>query len=524
MDASTAPPAPTPEAKECPVQHAIKNYGADLSLAQQKALLGMQTERVTPGPPAFSLASLLDVTSILTGGIHKAMLTFSIKYGPVCRFANPANLNAAAGWLFVNGPEDVQYLCSTNVRNYQRRYLPDIYKWVTHEKGILGSQDDYNARHRRLCQPPFRSKSVLNRFSGVISKRALELVDIWREFGEHETDVSLQTQRLTLDVVGLTAFSHDFGETAQTRRELAGEQAQKEDQLLWAVNTFGSILAQVFITPLPMLRFMERLGDPTLKTLIHAVNTMRGSMLGVIHRRREELARGVDTPQDLLGVLLEAEDEEGARMTDEELWEDVHDIMGAGHETTATTTAAVLYCVSAHPEVARRVRDELSAVLGDARAPTHEQLEELPYLRAVVKEVLRLYPAIPIFPREAMDADVLPSGDRVLAGDVVFMSSYALGRSPALWEDATTFNPDRFYDEEQAARHHRFQYLPFGGGPRMCLGAGFASMSVQMMAAVLLKNFNFVPIHPTAQEIPVDYDITMNFNPTNGLKMRVVPQ
>lgn len=150
------------------------------------------------------------------------------------RFANPAKLNAAAGWLFVNGPEDVQYLCSTNVRNYQRRYLPgvialaqdhpasmhcscqhkfvmqhdvkvwgsdsacqchcqtqtlasqrsagvhnnvfstgfaDIYKWVTHEKGILGSQDDYNARHRRLCQPPFRSKSVLNRFSGVISKR-----------------------------------------------------------------------------------------------------------------------------------------------------------------------------------------------------------------------------------------------------------------------------------------------------------------------------------------------------------------
>lgn len=452
------------------------------------------------------------------------MLDFSQKYGPVCRFANPTALNAAAGWLFVNSPDDVQYMCSTNVRNYQRRYLPDIYKWVTHEKGILGSQDDYNARHRRLCQPPFRSKAFLQKFSAVISSRALELVDTWQTAGAHVTDVALQTQRLTLDVVGLTAFSHDFGQTAQISRE-HGRQAEKEDSLLWAVNTFGRILAQVFITPLPMLKFMERLGDPRLKTLTKAVNTMRDSMLEVIQGRREKMARGEDVPHDVLGMLLKAEDDEGHAMTDEELWEDVHDIMGAGHETTATTTAAVLYCVSAHPHVVTKVRAELDAVIGaDGRAPTYEQLEQLPYLAAVVSEVLRLYPPIPIFPREALVDDVLPSGDAVLSGDVVFMSSYALGRSPALWSDATTFRPERFFDEKEAKSHHRFQYLPFGAGPRMCLGAGFASMSVQTMAAVLLHHFDFVPIHPTQQEIPVDYDITMNFAPTNGLKMRVSPR
>lgn len=79
-------------------------------------------------------------------------------------------------------------------------------------------QDEYNTRHRKLCQPPFRSKAFLQKFAAVISTRALELVDTWQTAGTHDTDVSLQTQRLTLDVVGLTAFSHDFGQTAQIRR------------------------------------------------------------------------------------------------------------------------------------------------------------------------------------------------------------------------------------------------------------------------------------------------------------------
>ncbi|GIL57872.1 hypothetical protein Vafri_13130 [Volvox africanus] len=132
----------------------------------------------------------------------------------------------------------------------------------------------------------------------------------------------------------------------------------------------------------------------------------------------------------------------GVGLSDEELWEDVHDIMGAGHETTATTTAALLYCISAHADVRQRVEQELEEVLG-GRDPSYDNLERMPYLQACAKEVMRLYPAIPVFPREALQGDVLPSGHAINAGDVVFMSSYALGRSPALWPDPLTFNPDR---------------------------------------------------------------------------------
>ncbi|KXZ42915.1 hypothetical protein GPECTOR_111g248 [Gonium pectorale] len=209
------------------------------------------------------------------------MLRFSDKYGPVCRFANPASLNGATSWLFLNSPENVQHVCSSNVRNYGRRYLPDIYAYVTHGKGILGSQDEYNARHRRLCSGPFRNRAQLQRFSSVVVQRSLQMADIMTAAAEDQaagngsgggggaaelpssgaagfvTDVATQTQRLTLDIVGLVAFSHDFKQVEQVRRDLrgaAGDSTQLTDRVLWAVNTFGEVLAQVFITPLPVLK------------------------------------------------------------------------------------------------------------------------------------------------------------------------------------------------------------------------------------------------------------------------------
>eukprot|EP00887_Chlorella_sp_A99_P004562 scaffold84.g4562.t1 len=474
----------------------------------------------TPGPDAFSLQS-----RIFTDGLPEAMLRFSQTYGPVARFANPAALNAAAGWLFVNSPDDVQHICATNTRNYAERYLPDIYLLVTHEKGLLGSSGDYNRRHRRLCAPPFRSPAVLQRASHVANTFCQRAAT----GGPFLTNVAVQTQRLTLDVVGLTAFSHNFQQCDQIARDLEGTAvpaASDQDRLLWAVNAFGQVLAEVFITPMPLLRLMDALGFKQLRTLHEAMGVMRDSMLGVIAERRRELAAvgAGGTPEeelparDVLDILLQAKDDDGVPMTDQELWEDVHDVMGAGHETTATTAAAAVYCVSSHPEVEARLLAELDSVLG-GRPPTYEDLEQLPYLQAV----MRLHPAIPIFPRKASATDRLPSGHRVLEGDVVFMSSYALHRAPELWEDPLRFDPDRFLGEREAALH-RFQFLPFGAGPRMCLGSMFAEMSVSLMTATLLQRCRFRPVHPASPLPPIAYDITLNFDRTGGLKMEVAPR
>ena len=167
-------------------------------------------------------------------------------------------------------------------------------------------------------------------------------------------------------------------------RELQGRKDRRpDDALLQAVNEFGEVMSEVFVTPMPILKLMDRLGMPQLRTLEQSVGVIRETMLGIVSERRAALAEDPDhhCTNDLLGQLLTAEDDEGNAVTDEELWHDVHDIMGAGHETTATTAAATIYCVSVHPHVEAKVMEELEALGG--RPPEYSDLERLPYLSQV---------------------------------------------------------------------------------------------------------------------------------------------
>ena len=232
-------------------------------------------------------------------------------------------------------------------------------------------------------------------------------------------------------------------------------------------------------------------------------------------RREKEIFQ----PRDLLDMLLMATDEQGEPMTEEELWEDVHDVMGAGHETTATTTAALLYSIVAHPEVYAKVLAEVDRVLGD-RPATYADAEQLSYLSNCVKEVLRLYPAIPLFPRVGQKQDRLPSGYDVPAGEVVLMSPWALGRSSLLWDEPLKFKPERF----DGVEIDRFKWAPFGAGPRMCLGANFAILSLTLSVATLLQKTRFECVSPTTPLINVGYDMTMQFKKTKGLRMRAIPR
>ncbi|GIL57873.1 hypothetical protein Vafri_13130 [Volvox africanus] len=313
VDASNTASAPVQKTSKCPFEKlttAISSAAHPVLTTAITAFAAAPSElQPIPGPPPLSLDALKDVSIIFFEGLHVAMLRFSEKYGPVCRFSNPASLNGATSWVFLNSPANIQHVCATNVRNYGRRYLPDIYTYVTHGKGILGSQDDYNARHRRLCSGPFRNRAQLERFSHVVVERSQKLVDIWTEAAVKEgvlgseppsssppadcsggftTDVATQTQRLTLDIVGLVAFSHDFRQVEQVRRDIigsAGDSRLLQDRVLWAVNTFGEVLAEIFITPLPLLRFLDRIGFPHLRRLDEAVRIMRQAMLDVVQVR-----------------------------------------------------------------------------------------------------------------------------------------------------------------------------------------------------------------------------------------------
>ena len=221
---------------------------------------------------------------------------------------------------------------------------------------------------------------------------------------------------------------------------------------------------------------------PGRRRTLAAAATLRRIVATMVAQRRAETER-----DDLVGLLLAARDPEtGHAMSDAEITDNLLTFITAGHETTALGLGWTFQLLARHPAVARRVADEIDAVTGACPlAPEH--VERLAYTRQVFQEAMRLYPPAPLISR-TLHADVTLAGVPLAAGTVVLVPIYALHRHPSLWPEPATFDPERFAPEAVRARH-RYAYLPFGGGARVCIGSAFATMEAVAILAVLLKAF-----------------------------------
>jgi cytochrome P450 len=224
-------------------------------------------------------------------------------------------------------------------------------------------------------------------------------------------------------------------------------------------------------------------------------------------------ASGAKAPPDLLDLLMAGSDpESGRQMTTGELRDNLLTFIVAGHETTALTLSWALYLCAFDQDVQAAARAEAAAVLGD-RAATVADLPALPLVRRIVDETLRLYPPAAFLSRTAMAADQL-CGREVRPGDTVILPIYALHRHRTLWEDADAFRPSRFADPKAVPR---FQYLPFGDGPRICIGASFALQEAVIVLATLLARFRFSPL-PGKEPRPV---MILTLRPEGGVWLKV---
>ncbi len=226
-------------------------------------------------------------------------------------------------------------------------------------------------------------------------------------------------------------------------------------------------------------------------------------------------AAGGNVPPDLLDLLLAGADPEtGRRMTTSELRDNLLTFIVAGHETTALTLSWSLYLCAFDAAIQAEARAEAQAVLGD-RAATAEDLPRLPLVRRIVDEALRLYPPAAFLSRTALAADEL-CGREVRPGDTVMLPVYALHRQHALWQNPDAFDPSRFADPKAIPRFH---YLPFGDGPRICIGASFALQEAVIILATLLARFRFAPV-PGKDPKPV---MILTLRPEGGVWLRVDP-
>jgi cytochrome P450 len=308
-------------------------------------------------------------------------------------------------------------------------------------------------------------------------------------------DVHHDMMRVTLDIVSQTMFS------ANVMNDL--DKIGPE-----AVNITVDYAFQRLQNPFSIPARWPTPGNRRFWRVMRALDDL---LYGIIEARR-----GGGKPQDdLLDMLLAARDEDtGEGMNDRELRDEVITTLAAGHETTAITLTWTWYLLSQHPEIERRVHEEVDRALG-GRLPTLDDLAAVPYTLQVFAEAMRLYPSAPILPRLTTRATTLGGYD-LPAGSRVLVNLFNLHRHPDFWPDPEKFDPDRFTPEKRKAQH-RYAYLPFGAGPHLCIGKSFALLEAHLLLVAIAQRYRLrhVPGHR------VQNHATITLRPRYGMQMTV---
>ena len=395
---------------------------------------------------------------------------------------------------FVNDAEYVKHILLDNVANYPKSvtYRNNLRPFLG--DGLLISEGDFWKRQRRLAQPAFHLRR-LKVLAAAMAEAATHMAQGWRH-GE-VIDVMAAMNAVTMEIVAGTLFgadvSSDIGEVAE------------------AMTGLQEVTGRVGLTA--FFDLPEFIVRPRGRRFARAVATLDRIVNRIVAERR---ASG-ESRDDLLSMLLEARDEEtGEGMTDRQLRDELVTLFLAGHETTAISLAWTFHLLAQNPAAESKLHAEVDAVLGEHAAPTFEDLERLPYARMVAEEALRLYPPAYVFSRRAAGDDQLGPW-RMPKGAHIVISPYALHRRPDYWPDPDAFRPERFAADAPAERP-KHAYLPFGGGPRICIGNSFAMMehAIVLAAAVRRWRLESIPGH----EVRTEPRITLR--PRGGLPMRVM--
>src|SRR5438132_6005386 len=391
--------------------------------------------------------------------------------------------------LFLYHPNEIEYVLATNAKNFIKSMsLRSNFFQRLVGNGLLTSQGDEWKRQRRLTSPAFHRERIAG-YAGTMVDYTKRLTANWRE-GETR-DVHRDMMRLTLEIVVRCLFSadvsNDVDEVGATLGELVKPFA-RQATLKWILNNR---------LPTPYHIHFHRLAKKIDR---------------VVYRIIAERHAGGSDKGDLLSTLLAVRDEDGSQMTDRKLRDEVMTLFLAGHETTALTLAWSWYLLGQHPEIEARFHAELDRVLGD-REPTLADLPQLKYTEQIAKECMRLYPPAYGLGREAIE-DCEIGGYRVPSGTQVFMFQWATQRDPRFYDEPLAFKPER-WTNEFIERLPKYAYFPFGGGPRACIGASFATMEIILCLATIAQRFRL----ELAPDHPVTIYPAMSLRPRDGIKV-----
>ena len=402
-------------------------------------------------------------------------------------------------FLLVSEPEAIKHVMLDNAANYiksdqvQRLTRPAL------GNGLLNAEGASWRFQRRTAAPMFQMRHVAS-FGAVMASACADMLARWDAMPDGTSvDAADEMTRLTYDIICRTVFSGD----------VTMDYARMSRAILVYLETIGRI------DMLGLLGLPQWVPTPDRIRAAPALRYFRREMEGLIERRKALIARDASAaPNDLLTLLLTAHDPEGGTLfSGREVFDNVMTFIFAGHETTANALAWTLYLLSQFPDADAHVAGEVRGV-GDAAMAAGE-LPELAFTRAVLEESMRLYPPAPFISREAVGADLV--GDKQVAPRTsVLISTWILHRHTLLWERPDEFEPERFLAPRRDAIH-RFAYLPFGAGPRICIGMGFATQKAMVALTAIMRRYRLQlesgqTVHPLAR---------ITLRPRDGLRMRL---
>jgi cytochrome P450 len=426
----------------------------------------------------------------LMGNLHqfsRDQLGFYVdcaRYGDVV----PVRLGPRRALLFYH-PDAIEDVLVTRNRDFVKSPGVRLLRPLLGE-GLLLSEHDFWLRQRRLVQPAFHRQRVAA-YGEVMTAYAERRLAEWKD-GEVR-DVHQEMMALTQAIVAKTLFDAEVSDEAHE------------------VGTATHVLMQDFGARLgSLLQLLPSwLPTPGNRKASRAIQRLDQVVYRIIAARR----RSGEDRGDLLSILLHAQDaDDGTVMTDRQVRDEVMTLFMAGHETTAVALSWTWYLLAQHPEIDARLAEELSTVLG-SRTPTAADLPRLKYTEMVVTESMRLYP--PAYAMGRMSS--VPTeiaGLHLDAGVVVILPTLVVQRDPRWFDEPEAFRPER-WEDERTRKNPRYAYFPFGGGPRQCIGYGFAMMEACLLLAVIAQRFRLT-LQPGQRVTPTPY---VTLRPEPGIRM-----
>lgn len=408
--------------------------------------------------------------------------------GDVCGF----HFGPFPGMLF-NKPEHIQSILVEHASDFDKG-VELIYHSLApaFRKGIFFREGDLHRRQRKLMAPIFQPRHIAS-YANCMGAYSETLQKTWSTGSV--IDITQQMRNLTMSILGKVLFDAD---AFTASNELAK----------------ATIVALEYLSHVTSALIALPYSWPTARNrrMYQAIQVARTCIQRFIDERRA----GLGERNDFLSILLQARDENGACMSDDQLMAECLNLFGAGYETTATGLSWMWLLLCQHPEIYRRVQQEVASVL-QGRTPTYADLAHLPYCLQVWKEALRLYPPVYFISRRTL-REIEIDGHRVPKGGMILLSPYTLHRRADYFPEPEKFDPERFTPEQEKRRPHH-AYIPFGTGPRICLGLHFAMMEGHLLFATIAQRATFSLVPNQTIEIKPRHSLLLQ--PASAINMVV---